>query len=53
MAVAMRGELTEQVILHADRGCQYNSAAIATLSGRLAELGRAGTMLQLNHSGPQ
>lgn len=24
-AVAMRGELAEQVVLHADRGCQYTS----------------------------
>jgi putative transposase len=29
MAVAMRGELAEQVILHADRGCQYTSAQLA------------------------
>jgi len=27
--VAMRGELGEQVILHADRGCQYTSAQLA------------------------
>jgi hypothetical protein len=26
MAVAMRGELAEQVILHADRGCQTGSS---------------------------
>ncbi|HZE17279.1 MAG TPA: hypothetical protein VE197_17145 [Mycobacterium sp.] len=25
-ALAMRGELAEQVILHADRGCQHTSA---------------------------
>ncbi len=29
MAVAMRGDLAEQVILHADRGCQYTSAQLA------------------------
>jgi len=26
MAVAMRGELAEQVISHADGGCRYTSA---------------------------
>jgi putative transposase len=29
MTVAMRGELAEEVILHADRGCQYTSAQLA------------------------
>ena len=29
MAVAMRGELAGEVILHADRGCQYTSAQLA------------------------
>jgi transposase InsO family protein len=29
MAVALRGELAEQVILHADRGCQYTSTQLA------------------------
>jgi putative transposase len=29
MAVAMRGELAEEVILHADRGCQYTAAQLA------------------------
>lgn len=29
MAVAMRGELADEVILHADRGCQYTSAQLA------------------------
>ncbi|MGV7302718.1 IS3 family transposase, partial [Mycobacterium kansasii] len=29
MAVVLRGELAEQVILHADRGCQYTSAQLA------------------------
>ncbi|MFC5937121.1 integrase core domain-containing protein, partial [Mycobacterium bouchedurhonense] len=28
-AVTMRGELGDQVILHADRGCQYTSAQLA------------------------
>jgi transposase InsO family protein len=29
MAVVMRGEIAQQVILHADRGCQYTSAQLA------------------------
>ena len=29
MAAPMRGELADQVILHADRGCQYTSAQLA------------------------
>jgi putative transposase len=29
MAVAIRGELAHEVILHADRGCQYTSAQLA------------------------
>jgi len=29
MAVAMRGDLADEVILHADRGCQYTSAQLA------------------------
>ena len=29
MALVMRGELAEQVILHADRGCQYTSDQLA------------------------
>jgi len=29
MAVAMRGEFADQVILHADRGCQYTSEQLA------------------------
>jgi putative transposase len=32
MAVAMRGELAEKVIFHADRGCQYTSAQLARAS---------------------
>jgi len=34
MAVAMRGELAEQVIFHADRGCQYTSAQLARFAHR-------------------
>ncbi len=34
MAVAMRGELAEEVILHAHRGCQYTSAQLARFAGR-------------------
>ena len=34
MAVAMRGELAEAVILHADRGCQYTSAQLARFAHR-------------------
>jgi putative transposase len=34
MAVAMRGELAQTVILHADRGCQYTSAQIARFAHR-------------------
>lgn len=29
MAVAMRGELAQQVVLHADRGCQFTSGQLA------------------------
>ena len=29
MAVAMRGELADEVIMHVDRGCQYTSAQLA------------------------
>jgi transposase InsO family protein len=32
MAVAMRGELAEQVVFHADRGCQFTSAQLARFS---------------------
>jgi len=32
MAVAMRGQLAEQVVLHADRGCQFTSAQLARFS---------------------
>jgi transposase InsO family protein len=57
MAVAMRGELAETVILHADRGCQYTSAQLArspictTWPARLAVPGCAGITLRPNHSG--
>jgi transposase InsO family protein len=32
MAVAMRGELAQMVIMHADRGCQYTSGQIAVFA---------------------
>jgi putative transposase len=32
MAVAMRGQLAQTVIVHADRGCQYTSAQIAVFA---------------------
>jgi transposase InsO family protein len=34
MAVAMRGELANTVVLHADRGCQYTSAQIGAFADR-------------------
>ena len=34
MAVAMRGEVAQEVILHADRGCQYTSAQLARFARR-------------------
>jgi len=34
MAVAMRGELAQEVILHADRGCQYTSGQLARFADR-------------------
>jgi transposase InsO family protein len=45
MAVAMRGELAEQVIFHADRGCQYTSAQIARFARKhnlVRSVGRTG-----------
>jgi putative transposase len=45
MAVAMRGELAEAVILHADRGCQYTSAQLARFAHRhnlACSVGRTG-----------
>lgn len=58
MAVALRGELAEQVIFHADRGCQYTSAQLARFAHRhnmarsVGRTGCVGTMLQPNHFGP-
>ena len=34
MAVAMRGELAQTVVFHADRGCQYTSAQLARFADR-------------------
>ena len=48
MAVAMRGELAHQVILHADRGCQYTSAQLARFADRhnvARSVGRTGVCL--------
>jgi putative transposase len=45
MAVAMRGELAERVILHADRGCQYTSAQLARFARKynlVRSVGRTG-----------
>jgi transposase InsO family protein len=45
MAYVLRGHLPEQVIFHADRGCQYTSAQIADLCadlGLLQSVGRTG-----------
>jgi len=45
MAYVLRGQLPEQVIFHADRGCQYTSAQIADLCadlGLLQSVGRTG-----------
>jgi putative transposase len=58
MAVAMRGELAEQVILPADRGCRYTSAQLARFA-RAHNLGPlswphsgVGTNANRNHFGP-
>jgi transposase InsO family protein len=40
MAVALRGQLPRQVILHADRGCQYTSAQMARVA-RAHDLARS------------
>ena len=40
MAVALRGQLPGQVILHADRGCQYTSAQMARVA-RTYDLARS------------
>jgi transposase InsO family protein len=48
MAVAMRGELAERVILHADRGCQYTSAQLARFARKhnlVRSVGRTGVCL--------
>ena len=42
MAYVLRGQLPEQVIFHADRGCQYTSAQIADLCGDLGLLQSVG-----------
>ncbi len=45
MAVSLRGQLPEQVILHADRGCQYTSTQLATITADLdlvQSVGRTG-----------
>jgi len=44
-AVLLRGQLPEQVIFHADRGCQFTSAQIAEAAeghGMLRSMGRTG-----------
>jgi transposase InsO family protein len=57
MAVAMRGQLADEVIVHADRGCQCTSAQLArfaqdhNLVRSVGRTGCVGTTLQLNHSG--
>ena len=59
MAVAMRGQLAEQVILHADRGCQYTSAQLARFArehnlirsvGRTAVCGQRPGRIILGHT---
>ena len=58
MALAMRGELASEVILHADRGCQYTSAQLARFADRhnvARSVGQpecVGITLRPNHSGP-
>ena len=45
MAVAMRGGLAQEVIFHADRGCQYTSDQLARFAGKhnlLRSVGRTG-----------
>jgi putative transposase len=45
MAVTMRGVLPDQVIFHADRGCQYTSTQLAEVAAELAlaqSVGRTG-----------
>lgn len=48
MAVTMRGALAEQVVLHADRGCQYTSAQLARFARKhdlRRSVGRTGVCL--------
>ena len=57
MAVAMRGEFADEVILHADRSCTprrswRGSPRSTTWSAQLAARRCAGTMLRLNRFGP-
>ena len=45
MAIAMRGELAETVLLHADMGCQYTSSQLARFAHRhnlIRSVGRTG-----------
>jgi putative transposase len=45
MAVAMRGALAQDVVLHADRGCQYTSAELARFAAEhnlVRSVGRTG-----------
>jgi transposase InsO family protein len=57
MAVAMRGELADEVILHTDRGCQYTSAQLArfarehNLARSVGPTGVLGTTPSRNHFG--
>jgi transposase InsO family protein len=49
MAVAMRGELAETVMVHADRGCQYTSAQLARFArghNLTRSVGRIGVVLR-------
>ena len=56
MAVAMRGEVADTVIRHADRGCQYTSAQLARFAqehNSARSVGRTGVWdnAAANHSG--
>ncbi len=45
MAVVMRGQLADEVIMHADRGCQYTSAQLARFAAKhnlVRSVGRTG-----------
>ena len=50
MAVAMRGELADQVILHADRGCQYTSAQLAQFAGEHNLVRSVGSRIMLDNA---